>query len=428
MRRGQNMYSMKNAILDMKITLDTMESRALDQDDITKIDAMINFLDHYQRIINITKDTTFSKEIEIIRRKAENYLNMNQTLYLDESGKTGSMRLVNGKNWNFSNQPYFVLCGILIKDASVSQLDKFINEIRTKYKIQGEMKSTNKTIKKNKEKLIQLFMQKQNELGCKLYIEVVNKRYCIATKIVDYCVCPYYDSPISLSEFHTQREKIVKMTLANYIYDVIPDELLGEYAEFFDNDVKDLDKFLQLNNRLLSFVTNPIVSDYVRETIDTIQQHEKLHIPAHNLFPLVDTYRNETSTVAISPQIDCLNNILSKCPNTLHIIHDNICDLETALEKTAKYYFPKASTDYMEFADSKKTNILQLCDFWCGIINNTVQEILSKNNEIDVLNNSEVLRQLIETQINYVGTFKEQSILFSNDDINQLLKCYQDII
>ena len=108
MRRCQNMYSMENAILDMKITLDTMESRALDQDDITKIDTMINFLDYYQRIINITKDTTFSKEIEIIRRKAENYLNMNQTLYLDESGKTGSMRLVNGKNWNFSNQPYFV--------------------------------------------------------------------------------------------------------------------------------------------------------------------------------------------------------------------------------------------------------------------------------------------------------------------------------
>ena len=133
------MYSMENAILDMKITLDTMESRALDQDDITKIDTMINFLDYYQRIINITKDTTFSKEIEIIRRKAENYLNMNQTLYLDESGKTGSMRLVNGKNWNFSNQPYFVLCGILIKDASVSQLDKFINEIRTKYKIQGRL-------------------------------------------------------------------------------------------------------------------------------------------------------------------------------------------------------------------------------------------------------------------------------------------------
>ena len=75
------MYSMKNAILDMKITLDTMESRALDQDDITKIDAMINFLDHYQRIINITKDTTFSKEIEIIRRKAENYLNMNGVLF-----------------------------------------------------------------------------------------------------------------------------------------------------------------------------------------------------------------------------------------------------------------------------------------------------------------------------------------------------------
>ena len=415
----------KENLINMQNFLDNIENQSLDQSDIIKTENIIQFLYLYKRVMKFTNSDIFLlKEIDTLKKRTETFLNIKQTLYLDESGKTGSMRF--SKDWNFSKQPYFVLCGILIRDNAIPQLNEFIKEIRIKYKIQQEMKSTSKIIKKHKNELIEIFYKKQQELGCKLYIEVVNKRYCIATKIVDYSVCPYYDSPSALTEASFEKEKIIKKTLANYIYDTIPDELLGAYVEFFDSNIQDVEKLVGLTNKLLLSVSNPIVAKFIKETLDTLQHHEKLHIPVHNLFPIVDSYKNETSTVAVSPQIDCLNSILSKCPK-VHIVHDNICDLENALKKTAKYYFSETDSNYIEFADSKKINILQLCDFWCGIINNSIQEKLNKKNNLDIV---PILKKIIETRINYVGPFNEQSILFPNDTAytKLLLEYYQDII
>ena len=61
------------------------------------------------------------------------------------------------------------------------------------------------------------------------------------------------------------------------------------------------------------------------------------------------------------------------------------------------------------------------------MINNSIQEKLNKKNNLDIV---PILKKIIETQINYVGPFNEQSILFPNDTAytKLLLEYYQDII
>jgi hypothetical protein len=65
---------------------------------------------------------------------------------------------------------------------------------------------------------------------------------------------------------------------------------------------------------------------------------------------------------------------------------------------------------------------LQLADFWCGYIREAVQNFLSNEEKIPP-----ALSELLQKDLNFLGTFNEQVKLFSlNFEIFQLKKSYDD--
>jgi len=341
-------------------------------------------------------------------------------LYLDESGKTGTQRYA--KKWNFVNQPYFALCGILISESNVDELNEFVDSIKQSYKIQGEIKATKGGVRKNIDSLMEEFWNKEKELNCELYLEIVNKKFCMAMYITDYCVFPYYD--IQYEKYTSYEGTVLRKNFANFIYDSISDELLGEFVEFFDDDIQDVSKMKLLCKKLIQNIKHTKFTEYVNDTLDSIDNHKRLGLLKRHLFPVVDYYKGKCSTVAVCPHINSFNNILNRLEDmkNLNIIHDKLADLEEALRKIVSEQVDKNTSDIMGFEDSRNYNILQLADFWCGNINEVVQGVLNGEN-----NSNSIAKDIIQTKVNFVSTFKEQETLFpNNSEIAQLGIWYRD--
>lgn len=344
-----------------------------------------------------------------------------KTIFFDESGKTGTQRY--GDKWNFASQPYFVLCGIIVPNENITLLNDFIAEICSTYRVQGrELKSTKKVIKNHLNEISKQIRNMQEQLNCKMFVEIVNKKYCVAMMITDYCIFPYYDTP---SEAYQSAEGVfLKRCFANYVHDFISDELLGEYVEFFDCGVQDTQYLKKLCLKLISESGNDAVKNFVTETIDSFMNYKDLGLLQHHVFPLLDKYKGGASSVAVCPHINSFNNILVRVGNLEDVsaIHDNISDLEEALKEDVCHLLNINQPDFLSFENSKDIAGLQLADFWCGYIREAVELFLINSKKIP-----SVLSDIVNNNVNFVGTFNEQSKLFpQNFELTQSKLWYTD--
>ncbi|QNU66518.1 DUF3800 domain-containing protein [Ruminiclostridium herbifermentans] len=335
-------------------------------------------------------------------------------LILDESGRTGTQKY--DLCWNFSKQPYFLLCGVLIPENKVEVIENKINELHARYKIQGEFKSTKETVKKNINELTEEFWNIIYSNECKMLIEVVNKKFCIAMHIVNYCIIPYYDFPEE--QYYSYDAGVLRRSFANYIYDKISDNLFGDFVEMFDSDKKDLDKLKSLCCRLIDEADNTDIKEYVEDTLDSVNNYSELGLSLRHLFPLVDYYKSGESAVAVCPHIDSFNNILSRTESISlsNVIHDKINELSVALQQAAVQ-----QNREIEFGDSKKDALLQLADFWAGTTREAVEKVLLNG---ETGNN--IIYDIIQHDLNFVSSFNEQVKLFPNNDMLLLWKNYYE--
>lgn len=346
-----------------------------------------------------------------------------KTIFFDESGKTGTQRY--NEKWNFSSQPYFALCGIIVPDENIERLNSFLTEICTTYQVQGgELKFTKKAIKNHLDKISKQIRNKQEELNCKLMVEIVNKKYCVAMMITDYCVFPYYDTPSEA--YQSPKGVLLRCCFANYIHDFISDKLLGEFVEFFDCGSQEIQPLIQLCLKLISESKNEAVKNFITETIDSLSNYKNLELLKKHVFPLLDKYRGGESSVAVCPHINSFNNIIMVRIDNLEelsAVHDKVPDLEEALKEDVCVLLNMNQSDFLNFANSKDTAGLQLADFWCGYIREAVQHFLIDSKKIP----SELI-DLVNSSVNFVGTFDEQSKLFpQNFEVAQARTCYYDL-
>ncbi len=329
---------------------------------------------------------------------------MGKILFMDESGKTGSMRFDENKmSWNYGNQPYFALCGLTVNDSVVEALQKFAEETRGKYKIQGELKASKSKVQQHAMEIITNLLELLRTYQCGLYIEIVDKKFCMAAMITDYCVLPYYDSPMCLEWV------LCKRIFANELYSTVSDNLLCKLTKFFDENTQDIQELIHLCEQLKLECKNlPHLFLSINETIDTIQKYEQLGLKKHNLFPLVDYYKGGLSSIAIAPQINCLNNIITRVKNNNEhvstIVHDKISDLSEAIIKTVEQ---RASAIHIKFDDSKKNDILQLTDVICGLVLSQTKNILDGDIEVE-----DAFRSIITKNVNFVSSVPKQERLF----------------
>lgn len=115
--------------------------------------------------------------------------------YIDESGSTGDLLMEEG-NLDFSEQEYFTLACIGLDDNILVDLENFISKLKKKYKIQSKELKFGK-IKHIFGKKIGFILEllKYIEEDSKVLIEIVDKRYIIATNIVNCLINPPYFQP-----------------------------------------------------------------------------------------------------------------------------------------------------------------------------------------------------------------------------------------
>ena len=342
---------------------------------------------------------------------------MMKTLFLDESGRTGTQKY-NGK-WNFDQQPYFILSGLIVPNDNVDVLNNYIKEMVSQFKIQGgEIKFSNKGVQNKIEKIIERMIDIQNELRCELLLEIVNKKYCIAMVITEYCVVPYYRISKDLI-----REGIIidKQCIANYIYEVLSDKLLGECVDFFDSGARDVSSLVLICRKLQEELKNEYIIENIEQTIIVLENHMIHGLLERNCLPLQDRYRGGISSVAVCPHVDSFNNIVNRAvrQGTDKVIHDNIKELEDALQYNVTDRLNIKAPNFLEFKNSKEYPVIQIVDVWAGYIGNAIKKKLSDKSL------SVYATNVIDADLNFVSSFNEQVKMFPyNLDILFRKQCY----
>jgi hypothetical protein len=156
------------------------------------------------------------------------------TIYCDESGN-------DGPNYLNEEQPFYVLAGWIASDEAVVNASVEIEMLRQRIGREApELKF--KTFKKSESKRQMLF-----DLVCRLggvglvpiYL-VAEKRYCVAGKIVETFLDPYYNPLLKRGMTWDVR---TKLEIANTLYSRLPDDVLRSFAHAYreptENDLAD---------------------------------------------------------------------------------------------------------------------------------------------------------------------------------------------
>jgi hypothetical protein len=326
-------------------------------------------------------------------------------VYMDESGSTGK-QVLNNNEWNFTNQEYFVLTALLIDETQVGRIEEMISGIKHKYKLQGELKYKNKGHRKYSEEIIPCIMNELKKNNATLFIEIVNKRYDICKWITEYCIFPYYDTP----DLRNPEKLMVSRMMANYVYTLVPDEVLNDFLSIVDSEERDINVLVNYCVKLKRYIKDDTLKEYINETMDSIKNYKRLGLNINNLFPIRDKLKSGETTIAVSPNIDSFNNIVSKClmiKPDIKVLHDKQMQFDSILSKWVDD-FKKKNKIEIEFVDSKKEALIQISDFISGYI----REMITDKNKM--MQSTEAL-SLLKDYINFVTTYSDALVLFGRD-------------
>lgn len=182
------------------------------------------------------------------------------TYYIDESGNTGDL-ILGGENLSFGGQPYFGLGCLGITDIEAFEED--INALKSKHRIKAaDMKSTK--IYKNKPKFILDLAHLIADQKIPFFIELVEKKFFIATNISFYLVWPpYYCGGDSKSN------DFIRNVFAQFITLNAPDEAFTSYFKACQSQAKE--DLVQAFGTLLKFAKSDS-SDRHRHLAESVEQ------------------------------------------------------------------------------------------------------------------------------------------------------------
>lgn len=352
--------------------------------------------------------------------------------FLDESGKTGTQYYKNSQ-WSFYKQPYFGLGSIIIPSENCKQLTQEINQRIKLEKYQGEFKWSNKSARKIASHIIPDFCEIIKKNKGIILIEIEDKVFTFAKIITEYCVFPYYDT----TTISHSRRKLACRLIANYLYEFLPPQIIGDICAFFDQNSKDTNLLKKHIQSICDNISNDFIISSCKETIDTIESVEngKFQLRIDNLFPIPNFYSSGVSQTCITPHIDCYNNILNRINEQFlnvdccQCIHDNISDLKSALEIETKQYSKRTYSQIefkINFVDSKEEIMISVIDFILGAVLKSTMDIVSKSESYESLN--KCYAYLIHNCVNFISSFENQLLLFPGHYIpqNELLLFYNN--
>lgn len=256
---------------------------------------------------------------------------MKLSFYLDESGNSGDALFQEGNNNPIVDQPSFALAGIGV--AQTNDLACIVHDLKKKYRVQANDLKASHVFSK-KPKFIQELLEAIIIHKFPLFIELMDKRYFVATNIVSfyiatsYLVCESLQDPIFAS---------LARKLATLIADEFGDIVLIKYSQMCRFPSKD--SFIQFSR---SFYQECIIAinrgiegkeflsmlaEMIAMDLEEIQSGELDESMVKRFIPPSD--RNKRGEIiAMLPHVNAFTNLYARINNFVRkniqfeIIHD----------------------------------------------------------------------------------------------------------
>jgi len=360
--------------------------------------------------------------------------------YIDESGSTGDL-LMEEDNLDFSEQEYFTLACIGLDDNILVELEYFISKLKKKYKIQSKELKFGK-IKHIFGKKIGFILEllKYIEEDSKVLIEIVDKRYIIATNIVHCLINPPYFQP----KRSVEEEKIIHLELAQWVYTYIPNEFFISFSNIARNPSSDgLDKLFKDLLKIAETINDEssnIVLGNIKESLDDyeiIKKRVNNTREAYTYFLPLPDLNKRGELIGILPHIGSFTNLHARLNflyeddlSSITIVHDNHAHFDEIIKsyhqgavdnfdekkiyEMANFRFKTISK--LEFHNDKNKIGLQVADIFAGLINKSIAYLLKeekylKEKEYMIL--LQILTSLYyQKAINFVIPVNHREILF----------------
>lgn len=311
-------------------------------------------------------------------------------LYIDESGNTGET-LSKDSKFNFIDQPYYVLAGILLDDNSQIALSAFINSQITKHRIQGnELKAKN--VYDSKPTFIAELVDYIVTNKIPFFIELMDKHFYLHVQLVEYFIVPYYSLPIN--DENIFRKRFIASTLGQYlnqnIYQSFIDAIKENTSESLENfyDIL-ITHFEQAGHNEIKINVEQTKIDYLERKAEDPDKALK------EFFPIPDENPNKR-LIHLLPNFNAFTNLIARTQKYVddssinkifEIIHDEQKQFDiifqSALEQmknvetdklvekthiTEKGRFNIDNSIKLNFKDSKTDILIQVADLIAGVI------------------------------------------------------------
>jgi hypothetical protein len=324
------------------------------------------------------------------------------SLYIDESGNTGET-LSKESKFNFAEQPYYVLTGIVLDDKSQNGLSVFLSSQISKHRIQGnELKAKNLYEKKS------IFITEladyliDNKIP--FFIELMDKLFYIHTQLVEYFIIPYYSLPINNENIFLK--KYVASTIGQFLNQDIYQNFTDAVKE---NSNDSLEKFYDFLISHFEQAGYSELKNNVEQTkIDYFEEKEIDPERALRKFlPIPDENPNKRP-IHFLPNVPAFTNLLARVQkyvddfltdNKITIIHDEQKQFDVIFQSALEQMKNVASDKLVEntfvadkgrfdiekdiklqFKDSKSDIFIQVSDLIAGVIMRFWGDFISGNN------------------------------------------------
>ena len=325
---------------------------------------------------------------------------------MDESGNTGDL-IGRSDDLNFANQPIFTLSCVGISD--IEKVEDFISKLKCTHGLKdGELKSSDLYFEKP-----EVFLELAkfiSEERLPILVELVQKKYCLSTSIVDHHIFPPYYMPVD-SDGQAQ---YIRNVLADYLTFNLPDNV---YKSFFKvcKDPSETKLLSSMNVLKAFFEGNQLNSDFAETTVNMIVESiDDYHVMKSKIgegkaikkfIPLPDLTGKGVS-IRLLPHVHSIFNIIARLNkyhlknlNNVTLFHDKQNDFEHILIYCKEHLenaeisekFPNIiNSDFevtekltLEFVDSEYNVGIQIADLLAGFFNRYINGLLYKELDID---------------------------------------------
>ncbi len=321
-------------------------------------------------------------------------------LYVDESGNTGETSS-NDLKFNFYEQPYYVLAGILVDDELTEKLEKMVRNLCATYRLQGtELKAKN--LYESKPRLIIDLIEYLVVNRVPIFMELMDKLYYLHIMIVDHFLIPVNSFPMNEDLILIRR--IVASELGGFLnlkiyhgfiktVKLYSNESLEDFYRVLIKHFEEIDAFMHK-----SFVEQTQAAYFERKFVDENQALKDFSpLPDENqkqrLIHLLPNY-NAFSNMIFRTQF-YVNEFANGKFDIAHDIQEQFSFIyQSALTKMKTFDFASLSENFaigkkitrnidenieLKFIDSKDSIYIQLADILSGVVMRFWKDFTERN-------------------------------------------------